>query len=161
MARASIGIYNTDGPGLFKCTCESTFFWRVDGGYECQRCRATWRESKSTKPRKQPESDAPAHVKAAKLELRRLGAEEREVRKRWATARAAAMHDMPYTGSGVWGDREKLGDITYSLWQAEHAREQAAARWRLLLAERETLPVAERWNQADLEAWASWSPGVV
>lgn len=79
---------------------------------------------------KAPKTDAPEHVRAAKMELRALGAAEREVRKRWYAARAAAMHDMPYTGDDVWGDREKLGDITYALWAAEHARLAAAATRR-------------------------------
>lgn len=174
MARASIVIHNPDGPGTFKCTCGYDVFWRTgDGspllpaGYECQRCHAIWSEKKSTKPRPQPDSDAPPEVKAAKLELRRLGAEEREVRKRWTDARAGAMTTAAstglrvdcYTASDLVAGH--VGVVTIALWAAEQAREQAAARWRLILAQREAMPVADRWNLADLEAWASWSPGVL
>ena len=160
MARASIAIYNPDGPGTFKCSCGHDVFWRTgDGspllpaGYECQRCHAVWSEKKSTKPRPQPESDAPPEVKAAKLELRRLGAEERAVRKRLEAVRTGE-------GSEVL-DVVEVGDAVIALWAAEDARLAAAARWRLILAQRETMPVADRWNLADLEAWASWSPGVL
>lgn len=114
-----------------------------------------------------PKTDAPEHVRAAKLELRRLGAAEREVRKRWYAARegvadtaaAQGLHPTDYTASDLEAGR--IGVLTLSLWAAENARLAAAARWRIILSEREAMPVDQRWNLRDLEAWAAWSAGVV
>ena len=114
---------------------------------------------------KAPKTDAPEHVRAAKVELRALGVAERKVRKRWYNLRASTKHtidNFPDTFAAArehW--RASIGAVTMELWAAENARLEAAARWRVILAQREAMPVADRWNLADLEAWASWSPGVV
>ena len=113
-----------------------------------------------------PKTDAPEHVRAVKMELRALGVAEREVRKRWYELRTAAKHtaeNFPETYAAAAREhwRASIGAVTMELWAAEDARLEAAARWRLILAQREAMPVADRWNLADLEAWAAWSPGVL
>jgi hypothetical protein len=101
-----------------------------------------------------PTTDAPEHVRAAKMELRRLGEIEREVRKRWYAAKAKARADD-------FPDVFAIGQAAIELWAAEEARELAAARWRTILDERKALPADQRWDQADLERWAASSAGVV
>lgn len=44
--------------------------------------------------------------------------------------------------------------VTVEMWAAERALAQWAERWREILAAREAMPVAERWNLAALEKWA-------
>lgn len=40
------------------------------------------------------------------------------------------------------------------MWATERTLAQWAERWREVLAAREAMPVAERWNLAALEKWA-------
>lgn len=90
----------------------------------------------------------PPHVRAAKLALRAASKAAREARARWYTWREEYAK-RPDTISMI-----AVGSLTAAMWTAEQTLAIEAANWRCVLAEREALPVAERWDLAALERWA-------
>jgi hypothetical protein len=88
-------------------------------------------------------------ARAAKMALRAADRAAREARKAWTAERAAARGQH-------WGreDPEKIGDLTYAMWSAEAHLAACAAAWRVVLAEREAMPVAGRWSLMGLDKWA-------
>ena len=94
----------------------------------------------------------PASATAARLAVKRASAACRAVRIRWNALRSDTINvlDIGHEPRAL-----AIGDLTAELWAAEHALAEAAAGWRQVLAEREALPVAERWNLIDMERWAS------
>jgi len=96
-----------------------------------------------------------AEARAAKMLLRQRSAACRAIRKRWYELRAA-------TSAGVEIGHEPqllaIGDLTAELWAAETALSEAAAGWRAVLATRESVPPAERWNLIEMERWAAAQP---
>lgn len=97
----------------------------------------------------------PSAALAAKMAVRRASAACRAVRVRWNTLRSETISvlDLGHEPRAL-----AIGDLTADLWAAEHALAEAAAGWRQVLAERDALPVAERWNLVDMERWASAQP---
>ena len=91
---------------------------------------------------------APPEVCAVKMTLRTADAQARYARKRWYAWREEYA-TRPDTISMV-----AIGSLTTAMWAAEATLAVAAAEWREVLAAREALPVAERWNLAELEKWA-------
>lgn len=91
---------------------------------------------------------APPEVCAVKMTLRTADAQARYARKRWYAWREKYA-TRPDTISMV-----AIGSLTTAMWTAEATLATAAAKWREVLATREAMPVAERWNLADLEKWA-------
>ncbi len=96
-----------------------------------------------------------AKARAVKLDLRRVAHHCREVRKRWTALRVETVEQIL---AGHEADLGRVGALTLELWAAEAAQEGAASRWRAVLAEREAMPTAERWNLVDMERWASKQP---
>ena len=91
---------------------------------------------------------APPEVCAVKMALRTADAQARYARKRWYAGREEYA-TRPNTISMV-----AIGSLTTAMWTAETTLAAAATEWREVLATREALPVAERWNLAALEKWA-------
>lgn len=91
----------------------------------------------------------------AKLTVRRASVACRAVRIRWTTLRNSLINVLAI---GDDAQKQAIGELTVELWIAERALEEAAAGWRRALAEREALPVADRWNLVEMERWASAQP---
>jgi hypothetical protein len=92
-------------------------------------------------------------VREVKMSVRRASHTCREVRKRWTALRAKTVDQIVATGQQA--DLEAIGALTLELWAAEAAQAEAAKQWRAVLAEREALPTAERWNLVEMERWAA------
>ena len=91
---------------------------------------------------------APPEVCAVKMALRTADAQACYARKRWYAWRKEYA-TRPDTISMV-----AIGSLTTAMWTADAALTTAATEWRKVLAAREEMPVAERWNLAALEKWA-------
>lgn len=88
----------------------------------------------------------------ARLAVKRASAACRAVRIRWNALRTETINVLDL---GHEPREHAIGELTAQLWAAEHALAEAASGWRQALAERESLPVAERWNLVAMEHWAS------
>lgn len=88
----------------------------------------------------------PEHVRQVKTALRRADKAARAARLEWTTLRD--IHKAGVTPGGIV-------QATLRMWNTEADLEAAAAAWRLILAEHESMPVAERWDLAALERWAA------
>jgi hypothetical protein len=97
----------------------------------------------------------PVSAKEAKLTVHRASAACRAVRIRWTTLRASLSNVLDLANGP---QNQSIGELTAELWIAERVLAEAAAGWRRELAEREALPVADRWNLVDMERWASAQP---
>lgn len=99
-------------------------------------------------------ASAPPEVCAVKLALRQASHSARDARKAWYAAKVvcALAEAVHLTHSDL--EAGDIGITTIKMWAAERALAQWAERWREVLAAREALPVAERWNLAALEKWA-------
>ena len=94
-----------------------------------------------------------------KLSMRQASRRARDARKEWYAVRAffnkgtdwLAVHSKgEYAVPEAWD----IQAVTVEMWAAERTLAQCAERWREVLAAREAMPVAERWNLAALEKWA-------
>lgn len=94
----------------------------------------------------------PASATAARLAVKRASAACRAVRIRWNALRSDTINVLDL---GHEPRTLAISDLTADLWVAELALAEAAAEWRRVLAKRDALPVAERWNLIDMERWAS------
>jgi hypothetical protein len=94
----------------------------------------------------------PASARDAKLTVRHASAACRAVRIRWTTLRDSLINVLDLANGS---QKQLIGELTAELWIAERVLAEAAAGWRKVLAERETLPIADRWNLVDMERWAS------
>lgn len=87
--------------------------------------------------------------------MRRSSRVARDARKDWYVARRDTHLT---TGEWPWQLKSAVADITEAMWAAERVLSQWAERWREVLAAREAMLVAERWNLAELEKWAQAQP---
>ena len=76
----------------------------------------------------------------------------RVVRIRWNALRTETINVLDL---GHEPREHAIGELTAELWAAEQALAEAASGWRQVLAERDALPVAERWSLIAMEHWAS------
>jgi hypothetical protein len=99
-----------------------------------------------------------AKARAAKMALRAADRAAREARLEWTTVRAAATRNeatIPVAfgaAAGSW--QVTAGVATLAMWSAEARFAACVATWRVVLAERESMPVADRWSLAGLDKWA-------
>ena len=96
-----------------------------------------------------PELTPLEHARAVKLRLRAASKKATEARKTWTETRALISPRV------IYGDIEAAGIVTLDMWAAEHALAAVAEEWRQCLAERNAMPVADRWDLAALERWAA------
>lgn len=88
----------------------------------------------------------------ARLAVKRASAACRAVRIRWNALRTETINVLDL---GHEPREHAIGELTAQMWAAEHVLAEAASGWRQALAEREALPVAERWSLVAMEHWAS------
>jgi hypothetical protein len=95
-----------------------------------------------------PKPPPPEHVREARLALSSASAFARAARKKWTGLRDIYK-------AGLMPRADDIARLTRAMWAAELRQEAAAARWREVLAERESMLVAIRWDLAELERWAA------
>lgn len=104
------------------------------------------------RPATRPECDAPEQVRALKMTIRARSEALRLTRKEWTDLRAQ------FAAAPASISHARLTALTLAMWCDEQDLAAAAEQWRACLAEREAMPVSERWDLAALQRWASWVP---
>jgi hypothetical protein len=92
-------------------------------------------------------------ARAAKLAMRAADRAARQARKTWTGARTMA-GQIAAEGEVTIQVEINVGAITLAMWSAEAQFAACVAAWRDVLAEREAMPVADRWSLAGLDKWA-------
>jgi hypothetical protein len=93
-----------------------------------------------------------AKSRVAKMAMRAADRSAREARKEWTRLRGSLAAEAVDVATAV--DMEVVGRVTLNMWRAEAQFAACAATWRDVLAEREAMPVADRWSLAGLDKWA-------